>query len=772
MQAHGRLLTTSTRLLLGLLMLLYAALAGARNLDAVRADADRLTLDLAEAIRGYLQARPAERSARLAALVDSAQRRRELLLQLLDANPAEVHRLALPAALSAGLPAELSDLIEQRVQLEGELTVLYEDPETGPGRLRHYLETPAGERLQLRFSRSPPELMSGTRLEARGLRLSHPAGRGDGDASLLLGSSLDLNVLALDGTGTTAATAGPTVLTDTRGAQNVLVLLVNFASQPDNQPWTPDDAQTQVFTYVDTYMRENSRGLTWMTGTVHGWLTIDYDTTTCQIDSDFTPKADQAAAAAGIDVSAYRRVLYLFPLVTACSWAGQGTVGGNPSRAWSNGRLSTLVVGHELGHNFGLWHAHALECGSAVLGEVGDTCTNVEYGDQFEIMGNTGPYHFDAFHKAQLGWLGQPDTPQIQEVTASGSYRIAPYISDTGGGPVALKVPRGADPATGVPRWYYLEFREPVGYDSPIASNANVSNGVLFRSAADSDGNSSFALDMTPSSYTGTSSYLDWGDPALVVGAGYTDAAAGVSFTTVAAASSSGAAVDIGFVAPACVRAAPVLTLTPADGQWAAPGTVVQYSLQIDSRDSAACAAASLALQAAAPPGWPAAVLPGTLNLAPGASANLTLQVTSAASAGAGVYDIPIQVAESADPTLAATGAATYVVQVPVVPPVAVNDSASTTQKIPVVIPVLANDWDPQSLPLTVVSVTRPAQGLVQINADGTLTYTPNARFKGSDSFSYQISDGVATAGATVSVQVLAVPRVGGGGGGGGKPPK
>jgi hypothetical protein len=771
MHTHGRFLTASTRLLLGVLVLLYAALAGAQGAGGARADADRLTLDLADAIRSYHQARPAERSARLSALADIARQRRDLLLQLLDASPAEVHRLALPAALSAGLPAELSDLIEQRVQVEGELTVLYEDPETGAGRLRHMLVTPAGERLELRFSRSPRELMTGTRVQARGLRLGHPAGSGDGDASLLIGGTQDLNVLALDGTGTTAAAAGPAVLTDTRGAQNVLVLLVNFASQPDNQPWTLDDAQTQVFTYVDTFMRENSGGLTWMTGAAQGWLTIDYDPTTCQIDSDFTPKADQAAAAAGIDVSAYRRILYLFPLVTACSWAGQGTVGGNPSRAWSNGRLSTLVVGHELGHNFGLWHAHALECGTAVLGEVGDTCTNIEYGDRFEIMGNNGPYHFDAFHKAQLGWLGQPDTPQIQEVTASGSYRIAPYISDTGGGPVALKVPRGADPATGAPRWYYLEFREPVGYDSPIASNANVSNGVLFRSAADSDGDSSFALDMTPSSYTGTSSYIDWDDPALVAGASYTDAAAGVSFTTVAAAGSSGAAVDIGFAAPACVRAAPALTLAPADGQWAAPGTAVQYSLQIDSRDSASCANASFALNAVAPLGWPAAVLPGTLSLAPGSSATVALQVTSPASAGEGVYDIPIQVAESADPTLAATGAATYVVQAPVVPPVAVNDSASTTQKTPVVIPVLANDWDPQSLPLTLVSVTPPAQGLVQINADGTLTYTPNARFKGSDSFSYQISNGVASAGATVSVQVLAAPR-GGGGNGGGKPPK
>ena len=747
------------RLLLGALLLAGTALAGAA--PPPQANAEQRSLELAAAIHAWHQAPAAAQAARLATLIAVAQERQALLLELLEENPAEVRRLALPPGLTAGLPAELAGLVEQRVEVEGELTALYEDPETGPGRLRHYLETPAGERLELHFTTPPGELATGSHIAARGLRLGHPD---DADASLVLGATeQELSVLALGETAAVTGT-GPAVLPDTRGAQRLAVLLVNFASQPDEQPWSVEDAQLHVFSHVNAFMRENSQGLTWLEGDVHGWLTIDYDRSACttsSITGDFTTKANQAAAAAGIDLSRYRRVLYLFPYATGCSWSGLGTVGGNPSRAWVKATLSTLVTGHELGHNLGLWHAHALECGAAVNGEVGDTCASVEYGDQFSIMGNSGPRHFAPFHKAQLGWLDQPDTEQIAEVTASGSYQIAPYINGNGGDPVALKVPRAPDPATGAARWYYLEYREPVGYDSPLASNANVANGVLLRSAADSVRDSSYALDLTPGS--NTSSYYDWSDPALVGGASYTDAAAGLSLTTLWTAA-SGASVEVRFAAPDCVRAAPVLTLTPADGQWAAPGTRVEYSLRVDNRDSTACAAASFALTATVPAGWPAAELAASLSLAPGASATLPLRVTSALDAADGYYAIGYRVEPLADAALATTGSATYVVQRPAVaPPVAVDDQASTAENTAVVIPVLANDWDPQQLPLTLTTTGVPAKGQVRINADGTLTYTPNNRARGGDSFSYQISSGLASASAVVNVQIQRSGTKGGG---------
>ncbi|WP_254275463.1 Ig-like domain-containing protein [Halomonas sp. 3H] len=88
-------------------------------------------------------------------------------------------------------------------------------------------------------------------------------------------------------------------------------------------------------------------------------------------------------------------------------------------------------------------------------------------------------------------------------------------------------------------------------------------------------------------------------------------------------------------------------------------------------------------------------------------------------------------------------------------PPLAQDDTASTVEGSVVQIAVLENDSDPDGDPLTVGAVTQPSHGSVTINADGTLTYTPNEGFVGTDSFTYQASDGdLLSDPATVQVTV------------------
>ena len=88
-------------------------------------------------------------------------------------------------------------------------------------------------------------------------------------------------------------------------------------------------------------------------------------------------------------------------------------------------------------------------------------------------------------------------------------------------------------------------------------------------------------------------------------------------------------------------------------------------------------------------------------------------------------------------------------------PPVAVDDDAGTREDVPVTITVLANDSDPDGDPFTVAAVGQGGKGLVTVNADGTITYTPHRKSKGSDSFGYTIVDGAGnTASATVSVLI------------------
>ena len=78
-------------------------------------------------------------------------------------------------------------------------------------------------------------------------------------------------------------------------------------------------------------------------------------------------------------------------------------------------------------------------------------------------------------------------------------------------------------------------------------------------------------------------------------------------------------------------------------------------------------------------------------------------------------------------------------------PPVASDDTYSTSEDTALTVAapgVLANDVDPDGDALTAAVATGPSNGTVTLNANGSLAYTPNANFNGTDSFTYTVSDG------------------------------
>ena len=87
--------------------------------------------------------------------------------------------------------------------------------------------------------------------------------------------------------------------------------------------------------------------------------------------------------------------------------------------------------------------------------------------------------------------------------------------------------------------------------------------------------------------------------------------------------------------------------------------------------------------------------------------------------------------------------------------PVANDDSTTTAEDTAVTIDVLTNDTDADGDSLIVDVVTQGTNGTV-INNASDVTYTPNAGFDGSDSFTYDVSDGNGgsdTATVTVTVE-------------------
>ncbi len=512
---------------------------------------------------------------------------------------------------------ELQNYFEKSEVIEGELEIIAECEEND-GRMLYFVNTASG-RVPLQLSNSPEaQLTTGSLVRVKGTYIGDSFVATDGV------EKLDSELTAPD-------------LLNTTGEHRVLVILVNFQDNQE-QPYSIENARDVVFTQTSDLYREMSYGQTWLTGDVYGWYTIPVSYTICD-KSLIATYAQQAAAAAGADLSAYNHYVFGFPQ-NGCTFSGSSTVGGNPSSLWLNATLASSR--HEMGHSFGLVHSHSLDCGSVVIG---GTCTTSEYGDRFDIMGASN-YHYNLSQKERLGWTSP------QTVTSSGTYWMDAY--ETIGGIKGLKILKSVDPVTGSRTWYYLEHRIPFGADSTISSYPNVVNGVLFRIG--SDGNDwvwgPSILDMTPLT-------ASWYDPALTVGQTFSDPDAGVTITTLSA-DSTGAFVNVSIAAQACVRSNPTLTVSQAQSPWVTAGSTVSFNLTVRNNDTGGCGASAYNLQAHVPAGWNAVFSAQAPLIEQGASAATTLQITSPVGATEGTYPINITAVNTSAPTSGSSTTVTY----------------------------------------------------------------------------------------------------------------
>ncbi|MFN2470280.1 MAG: hypothetical protein ABR583_04690 [Gaiellaceae bacterium] len=314
------------------------------------------------------------------------------------------------------------------------------------------------------------------------------------------------------------------------GPRRVAVLLFNFTNDA-SQPYTPAQARGVMFdgpSSLNAYFQEESFGSTPLSGDVFGWYTIGMSNAGCAVDQ-WAQAASSAAAAAGVNLASYNHVVYAFPTAASCGWAGLAEMPG--SRVWVNGAFNLRVVGHELTHNLGTHHAATLSCteGAARV-PISTSCTKVEYGDPFDIMGSAASRHTSSWHKGQLGWL---NATAMQTVSSSGTFTIAPHELFSPG-VQSLRIARGT---TG--NYFYLEFRQPYGtyFDNFAASDPAV-RGVTIRMAPDYWSRQlSYLIDTTAT----TSGF---GDAPLAAGQTFTDSAYGISVRT-ASVSATGATVEV-----------------------------------------------------------------------------------------------------------------------------------------------------------------------------------------------------------------------------------
>ena len=344
-----------------------------------------------------------------------------------------------------------------------------------------------GKRVPIRPT-ALPKAVSGDRVKVRGRRL---------------GRWVEGKVIRTGGPRVRAASA--------LGNHSVAVILVNFATDSNPEPWTPAEVRGRIFDDSDStaaFYSDESYGDITLSGDVFGWYRIAGPADTC----DYSLWASQAITAAqndGHDLSGYGHIQFVFPHQASCGWAGLGYMPG--TETWLNGVTEPWVAAHELGHNMGLHHASSYSCtsGGAYV-TWSSNCTASEYGDPYDVMGNNSQvFHDNAWHLAQLGVI---PSSNIQSITSSGTYTIKSALH-SGPGTNLLRVPTGGTPA----RYYDLSIRESGGvFDSLLP--ASITSGVSVHwDPAMGALTQSLLLDGTPDSGAGFS------DAALPAGSTFSD---------------------------------------------------------------------------------------------------------------------------------------------------------------------------------------------------------------------------------------------------------
>lgn len=444
----------------------------------------------------------------------------------------------------------------------------------------------------------------------------------------------------------------------------IATILVSFPDNPakptadDNSgPWTKEYLERVLFTNGDSmaaYFASESVGALSVTGDVydnHGsWYTVARPVASGD-SCDWQTFLADAAAAADADI-AYRdyNTIMMFTPMFDCATGGYATTmrsvpdtGGQSYRvAVMNASLNTYPH-HELGHIIGFGHANSWQCDPPGI-LTGTNCRIVEYGDRYGIMGASSRMALlPASLKERMGWL---KASEVTSVDADGDYAIQRY-EDAGIGPKVLKIPQARDAAGNVVGWYYLEYRQPVGYDSisgfsPTVQELGIPNGALVRLGPVGDDMTTTLLDMTPGS---RAEGLDIFEPTLQLGSSYSDAAANVSFG-VLARNSTIMTVRVRFSAKSlCEWKAPTISMKGVKSRGK-PKQELKYELTVKN-NATLCGKQAVELRTMKKPtGWTVTIdklKKKTIQLEPGKTQKIVVRIKSSRTAKPMRYAVNVE---------------------------------------------------------------------------------------------------------------------------------
>ncbi|WP_066297176.1 zinc-dependent metalloprotease family protein [Arthrobacter luteolus] len=186
--------------------------------------------------------------------------------------------------------------------------------------------------------------------------------------------------------------------------------------------------------------------------------------------------------------SPYTALVVFVPTADLKSGGYGGILGGGWTTGGTAGRIlmpapssfTNNVVTHEVGHVLGLLHANSLQCTngrsdvSAANGRWTDgACSSREYGDTTDLMGSAQYYHpvINAYFWDAGGFGRGNEILNAGNADGSKTYTLTPW-----GGTAANRAVKFRDPQSG--ETYYIELRQPVGYDEHLQWGSAGNRGI------------------------------------------------------------------------------------------------------------------------------------------------------------------------------------------------------------------------------------------------------------------------------------------------------
>ncbi len=528
----------------------------------------------------YIAAPVEKRAALIAEGVKLAQERRPVLREIIQTNPEQALREAVPMVVRQELPAQVVAHLEERVNRRGAIRV-YQGvgmDNTGPAPTHRIAELENGKTYQAHvYGRRTESVLWVAGASVNGVAIDNDLAVNENPARVLeVGERPDPGKVAVsicpvsgknsipeedkgqpiteatpaleaygeiiylcDGSHTMihqqtliygeGASGGPQTFTGilpavpTPSIGNIKVLVIPMTFQDQNDTPSTESALYNMMRDVGDHYAKASYGKLTLISTVTPPVTLPHsEAWYIQKDSSNGGPIDGLGLEHSHARAEARKLGFDDDEYDCIVVRLKG--GARPAGGWGGGRSvwiygdSVSVTAHEVGHVFGLAHANYWDtAGTSAIG-VG---TNGEYGGYYDVMGGVGvpTGHYNAQGKNQIRWL---PNDYVTETTTSGLYRI--FAQDQAildpGKRFALKIRKDNL------RTYWGELR---GLYTGNTTDTWADKGLILGWKYPSGGGSNIQLiDTTPGSAFGKT------DSPISLGRTFSDTDAGIHITTVA----------------------------------------------------------------------------------------------------------------------------------------------------------------------------------------------------------------------------------------------